>query len=60
MSTSLDSQKTKLLNTKTVDFSVNNKQFSSNYYKKSQNNNIIYIERSKKLFWLMKVKLISE
>ena len=41
MSNPLDSQKTKLLKTKTVDFSINNKQFSSNYFKKSQNNNII-------------------
>ena len=50
----LDSQKTKLLKTKTVDFSINNKQFSSNYFKKSQdiilfllknpkNNNIILV-----------------
>ena len=37
----LDSQKTKLLKTKTVFFSINNKQFSSNYFKKRQNNNII-------------------
>ena len=44
----LDSQKTKLLKTKTADFSINNKQFSSNYFKKSQNNNIIFIKKSKK------------
>ena len=44
----LDSQKTKLLETKTVHFSINNKQFPSNYFKKSQNNNIIFIENSKK------------
>ena len=43
----MDSQKTKLLNTKTVDFSINKKQFSSNYCNKSQNYNIIYIEKSK-------------
>ena len=34
MSNTFDSQKTKLLKTKTVDFSINNKQFSSNYFKK--------------------------
>ena len=44
MSNPLDSQKTKLL--KTVDFSINSKQFSSNYLKK--NNNIIFIEKSNK------------
>ena len=43
-----DSQKTKLLKTKTADFSINNKQFSSNYFKKSQNSNIIFIKKSKK------------
>ena len=48
MSNPLDSRKTKLLKTKTVDFSVNSKQFSSNYFKKSQNNNIIFVEKSKK------------
>ena len=35
----LDSQKTKLLRTKTVDFSINNKQFLSNCFKISENNN---------------------
>ena len=44
----LDSRKTKLLNTKTVDFSIIKNQFLSNYFKKSQNNNIISIEKSKK------------
>ena len=34
LSNPLDSQKTKLLKTKTVDFSINNKQFSSNIKKK--------------------------
>jgi hypothetical protein len=48
LSNPLDSQKTKLLKTKTVDFSINSKQFSSNYFKKSQNNDIIFIEKSKK------------
>ena len=44
----LDSRKTKLLKTETVDFSINNKQFSSNYFKKIKNNNtIILIEKSK-------------
>ena len=42
MSNPLDSQKTKLLKTKTVDFSINNKQFSSNHFKNSQNNNTIF------------------
>ena len=48
MSNSLDSRKTKLPKTKTVDFSMNNKQCSSNYFKKSQNNDIIFNEKSKK------------
>ena len=48
LSNPLDSRKTKLLKTKTVDFFINNKQFSSNYFKKSQNNDIIFIEKSKK------------
>jgi len=30
----LDSRKTRLLKTKTVDFPINNKQFSSHYFKK--------------------------
>ena len=47
MSNPLASQKTKLLKTITVDFSINNKQFSSNYFKKSQNNNFIFIEKKK-------------
>ena len=47
MSNPLDSWKTKLLKTKTVDFSINNKQFSSNYIKNNQND-IIVIEKSKK------------
>ena len=38
----LDSQKT-------VDFSIKKKQFSSNHFKETpQNNNIIFIEKSKK------------
>ena len=45
----LDSQKTNLLKTKTVDFSINKKQFSSNYFKTIKNNNIILIEKYKKL-----------
>ena len=45
----LDGQKTKLLKAKTVVFSINNKQFSSNYFKKSQNNNFTFIEKSKKI-----------
>ena len=48
LSNPLDNPKTKLLKTKTVDFSINNKQFSSNYFKKSQNNNIIFVEKSQK------------
>ena len=36
-----------VLKTKTVDFSIYNKQFSSNYYKTSQNNDIICIENPK-------------
>ena len=47
----LDSPKTKLLKTENVDFSINNKKFSSNNVEKkskSQNNNIIFIEKSKK------------
>ena len=47
MSNPLDSRKTKLLKTKTVDFSINDKQFLSNYLRKSQNNHIILIEKSK-------------
>ena len=43
LSNPLDSRKTK-----TVDFSINDKQFSSNYFKKSQNNDIIFIGKSKK------------
>ena len=43
MSNPLDSRKNELLKTKTVDFSINNKQFSSNYFKNSQNNNFIFI-----------------
>ena len=35
----LDSKKTKLLRTQTVDFSINNKQFLSNYFKISEDNN---------------------
>ena len=48
MSNLLDSQKTKLLKTKTAEFSIINERFQSNYFKKSQNNNIIFIENSKK------------
>ena len=48
MSNPLDSRKTKLLKIKTVDFSIRSKLFSSNYFKKSQNNNIIFIKKSKK------------
>ena len=44
LSNPLDSQKTK-----TVDFSMNKKQFSSNYFKTIKNNNIILIEKYKKL-----------
>ena len=45
----LDSPKTKLLKTENVDFSTNNKKFSSNNVEKTgQNNNIIFIEKSKK------------
>ena len=36
LSNPLDSQKTKLLKTKTADFSINNKQFSSNHFKKAK------------------------
>ena len=32
----LDSRKTKLLKTKTVDFSIKNKQFSSNHFKNAK------------------------
>ena len=49
LSSPLDSQKTNLLKTKTVDFSINKKQFSSNYFKTIKNNNIILIEKYKKL-----------
>ena len=44
----MDSWTTKLLKTKTVNFSTNNKQFPSNYVKKSQNNDNIFMEKSKK------------
>ena len=47
MSNPLDSWKTKLLQTKAVDFLINNKQFLSYYFKRSQNNDIILIEKSK-------------
>ena len=46
----MDSQKTKLLKTKTFDFSINNKQFSSKYFKKSQNNDNIFIENPKNYY----------
>ena len=49
MSNPLDSRKTKLLKTKTVDFPINNKQFSIKLFQKNhQNNHIIFIENSKK------------
>ena len=44
----LNSRKTKLLKSKTVDFSINNKQFSSNHFQKSQNNGKTIIEKYKK------------
>ena len=47
MSNSLDSQKTKLLKTKTVDFSINNKQFSSNYFKKVKRLMLFLLKNSK-------------
>ena len=46
MSNPLDSLKTKSLKTKTVDFSINNKHVSLNHFKKSQNNRIIFFEKT--------------
>ena len=48
MSNPLDSQKkiTKLLKTKTAEFSVNN-GLKSNCFKKSQNNNLIWLKNPK-------------
>ena len=63
MSNPLDSQKTKLLKTKTVDICINNKQFSSNYFKKKakitisfllknpKNNNIIVVNLEMSSSW---------
>ena len=48
MSNPLDSQKTKLLKTKTVDFSINNKQFSSNYLKKKAKITILFLLKNPK------------
>ena len=49
LSNPLDNPKTKLLKTKTVDFSINNKQFSSSYFfKKRQENDIMFNKKSKK------------
>ena len=47
MSNPFDSDNTKLQKTEIVNFSINNKQFSSNYIKKSQNNNIFFSKNPK-------------
>ena len=49
MSNPLDSRKTKLLKNKTTEFPINNKQFSPNYFKESQIDNFIPVEKSIKL-----------
>ena len=59
MSNPLDSQKTKLLKTKTVDFSINIKQFSSNYFKKAKITISFFIEKSKKQQFQLLVFSIS-
>ena len=59
MSNPLDSQKTKLLKTKTVDFSINIKQLSSNYFKKAKIMISFFIEKSKKQQFQLLVFSIS-
>ena len=43
----IDSQKTRSLKTKTVDFSINNKQFSSNYLEKAKTKILFLLKNPK-------------
>jgi hypothetical protein len=47
----------KLLKTKTIDFSISNKQFSSNYLKKSQNNDTILLKNPKSNYIILVISI---